>query len=266
MSAGRALETAQVEALAARIYAAQKGRREIERITLDQPDLGVEAAYVVQAAVIGRYVAGGDRVVGMKAGLTSKPKQDAMGVHEPIYGRICESMVLDEGEALKAGELIHPRGEPEIAFILSADVRGPGVTADDVLAATREVVPAIEIIDSRYRDFKFTLADVVADNASSARVVLGARGVPPSAIDLRYVGMVFEKNGEIVETGAGAAVLGHPANALAWLANKLAESGDYLRAGQFVMPGALSNAHRLAAGDEIRVTFDRVGSLALRVV
>lgn len=260
------LDGAQVEALAARIYAAQKGRQEIERITVDQPELSVEAAYLIQAAVISRYVASGDRVVGMKAGLTSKPKQEAMGVHEPIYGRICESMVLDEGEALRAGELIHPRGEPEIAFILAADIKGPGVTADDVLAATREVVPAIEVIDSRYRDFKFTLADVAADNASSARVVLGARGVSPAAVDLRYVGMVFEKNGEIVETGAGAAVLGHPANAVAWLANKLAESRDYLRAGQFVMPGALSNAHPLAPGDEVRATFDRVGSVVLRVV
>ena len=265
MSRDRA-QAAGIDRLASRIYAAQKDRTEIERVTLERPDLDVETAYLVQAAIIARYVASGDRVVGIKAGLTSKPKQEAMGVHEPIYGRICESMVLDEGEALVSGGLIHPRGEPEIAFMLGADLHGPGVTADDVVAATREVVPAIEVIDSRYRDFKFTLADVVADNASSARVVLGSHGVSPHSLDLRYVGMVFEKNGEIVETGAGAAVLGHPANAVAWLANKLAEVGEFLHAGQFVMPGALSNAHPLAPGDEVRATFDRIGSVVLRVV
>jgi 2-oxo-3-hexenedioate decarboxylase len=173
-------------------------------------------------------------------------------------------MVLEEGEPLATSALIHPRAEPEVAFVLAADVRGPGVTAAHVLAATQAIAPAIEVIDSRYRNFKFTLADVVADNASSAKVLLGSARVSPADLDLRLIGMVFEKNGEVVETGAGAAVLGHPANAVAWLANKLAERGGYLRAGTFVMPGALANAHPVAPGDDIRVSFDRLGSVALR--
>jgi len=254
----------EIEALAARLEQAQTARQEIDRLTAGAPDLTVDDAYAVQFALIARYGQRGDPVVAMKAGLTSKAKQVAMGVHEPIYGQICESMVLEDGETLVTGDLIHPRAEPEIAFILSADLRGPGVTMEQVLAATREVAPAIEVIDSRYRDFNFTLPDVVADNASSARVVLGSQRVRPAELDLRLVGMVFEKNGEVVETGAGAAVLDHPANAVAWLANKLAEHGRFLKAGSFVMPGALSNAHPIAPGDEIRVSFDRLGVLTLR--
>lgn len=266
MAAKEPATVADVEMLAERLYRAQQDRREIERLTAERPGLTVHDAYAIQRVLIGLYERGGDRVVAIKAGLTSKAKQEAMGVREPIYGRICERMVLDEGEELVAGELIHPRAEPEIAFILGADLRGPGVTPERVMDATRAVAPAIEVIDSRYRDFKFTLADVVADNASSARVVLGAHRVPPAAIDLRVIGMVFEKNGEVVETGAGAAVLGHPANAVAWVANKLAESGGHLRAGDFVMPGALCNAHPVAPGDEIRASFDHLGALTLRCV
>ncbi len=250
--------------LASLLHVAQRERREIGPLSGEHPDLSVEDAYAIQDLVLSLYERGGDRVVAVKAGLTSRAKQEAMGVYEPIYGRICESMVLEEGEALVVEQLIHPRAEPEIAFILSADLRGPGVTAEHVMAATQALAPAIEIIDSRYRGFRFTLPDVVADNASSARVILGVERTVPGAFDLRLTGMVFEKNGEVVETGAGAAVLGHPANAVAWLANKLAECGGYLRAGDFVMPGALCNAHPVAAGDEIHASFDRIGEVALR--
>lgn len=256
--------THEIEALAERLDRAQRLRQEMDPLTVEHADLTVDEAYAIQFALIMRQSRRGDPVVAMKAGLTSKAKQVAMGVDEPIYGQICESMILDDGETLATSELIHPRAEPEIAFILGADLRGPGVTPERVLAATREVAPAIEVIDSRYRNFRFTLPDVVADNASSARVILAARRSSPVGLDLRLMGMVFEKNGEVVETGAGAAVLDHPANAVAWLANKLAERGGFLSAGSFVMPGALSNAHPVAPGDEIRVTFDRLGAVALR--
>ena len=255
-----------LEALAQRLERAQRDRVEVDRLTAACADLSVDEAYDIQDALIAGFVRGGDPVVGLKAGLTSKAKQITMGVHEPIYGQICESMVLEEGQALSVGPLIHPRAEPEIAFLLGADVRGPDVTAEHVLAATEAIVPAIEVIDSRYRNFNFTLPDVVADNASSARVVLGNQRTKPAGIDLRLIGMVFEKNGEVVETGAGAAVLDHPANAVAWLANKLAERGRFLAAGSFVMPGALANAHPVVAGDVVRVTFDRLGSLTLHVI
>jgi 2-oxo-3-hexenedioate decarboxylase len=253
-----------IEALAERLERAQRERSEIDRLTAACTDLSVEEAYDIQDLLIACYVRRNDPVVGLKAGLTSKAKQVTMGVHEPIYGQICESMVLEEGQELRVDELIHPRAEPEIAFLLGTDVRGPGVTVEHVLAATEAIVPAIEVIDSRYRNFNFTLPDVVADNASSARVVLGNHRTSPQGIDLRLVGMVFEKNGDVVETGAGAAVLDHPANAVAWLANKLAERGRFLPAGAFVLPGALANAHPIAAGDDLRVTFDRLGSLTLR--
>ncbi len=253
----------ELQALAQRLDAAERERHEVTRLTEARPELTVAEGYAIQRLLIQIRVDRGDPVVGVKAGLTSRAKQEAMGVREPIYGILCERMILDEGEELITGELIHPRAEPEIAFLLGQGLRGPGVTAQDVMAATRGIAPAIEIIDSRYRDFTFTLADVVADNASSARVVIGAWQKPVD-LDLRLIGMVFEKNGEIVETGAGAAVLGHPAEAVAWLANALAEIGEPLRPGQIIMPGALANAHPVAAGDEVRASFDRLGSVMLR--
>jgi 2-oxo-3-hexenedioate decarboxylase len=258
------LSDAELIALAERLESAVRDRAEIDRITAEYADLTVDEAYSIQQALMRFAERRGDRVVALKGGLTSKAKQITMGVHEPIYGFITESMVLDEGEPLKIGELIHPRAEPEIAMFLRSDLRGPGVTPEQVLEATEAVAPAIEIIDSRYRNFNFTLVDVVADNASSSRIVVSSQRMKPSDLDLRLLGMVFEKNGEVVETGAGAAILGHPAIAVAWMANKLAEVGRYLPAGQFVMPGAVANAHPVAPGDEVRVSYDRLGELTLR--
>ena len=246
-----------------RLEAAERERTDIGPLTDEHPALTAEDAYRIQRLLITRREGRGDRIVAMKAGLTSKAKQVAMGVADPIYGYICESMVLDDGEPLATGELIHPRAEPEIAFLLKSDLKGPGATAETVLAATASVAPAIEVIDSRYRDFRFTLADVVADNASSARVAVGRWQPLDDSIDLRLAGMIFSKNGEIIDTGAGAAVLGHPANAVAWLANALAERGEYLKAGSFVMPGALSNAYAVAPGDTVQVEIDRLGTLVL---
>jgi 2-oxo-3-hexenedioate decarboxylase len=254
----------QLIALAERLDAAQQGREEIARITREHPELDVNEAYAIQRSLRRFTERRGDRVVAIKGGLTSKAKQITMKVHEPIYGFVTERMVLEEGEELRTGELIHPRAEPEFAFFLSKDLRGPGVTPEQALEATEYIAPAIEIIDSRYENFDFTLVDVVADNASSSRVAIGSQRVRPDELDLRLIGMVFEKNGEIVETGAGAAVLGHPAIAIAWIANKLAEVGDYLKAGDFVMPGAVANAHPVAPGDEVRVSFDRLGSFTLK--
>jgi 2-oxo-3-hexenedioate decarboxylase len=253
-----------IDSLVERIDAAQRERQEIGPLTDEVPDLTEDDAYRIQRLLIARFEARGDPVVAMKAGLTSRAKQVAMGVAEPIYGYICESMVLDEGETLDVSRLIHPRAEPEIAFLLERDLSGPGVTEADVLRATASVAPAIEIIDSRYRDFRFTLADVIADNASSARVVLGQWRPLDEALDLRLAGMVLMKNDEVIDTGAGAAVLGHPARAVAWLANALASRGERLVAGSFVMPGALSNAYPVAPGDRVQVEIDRLGSLSLR--
>lgn len=162
--------------------------------------------------------------------------------------------------------LIHPKVEPEIAFLLGEDLVGPGVMATHVLAATKAIFPALEVLDSRFQGFQFRAADVVADNASSARLTIGGRLIPPTAIDLRLVGAVYEKNGQVVATAAGAAVLGHPAAAVAWMANKLADLGGSLRAGEIILAGALVSAVDVTAGDWVRVSFDGLGSLTLRCV
>jgi 2-oxo-3-hexenedioate decarboxylase len=257
------LDTKLITELAERLARAERDRHAITCLTADTPDLSVEAAYAVQRALVGLRTGRGERIVAIKGGLTSKAKQLQMHVDEPLYGVITDRMVLDEGEALRTSELIHPRVEPEIACFLAADLRGPGVTSEQALAALEWVAPALEVLDSRYEDFRFTLPDVVADNASSARIVISDARVSPRDLNLRLLGVVFEKNGEVVETAAGAAILGHPANAIAWVANKLAEGGDYLPAGSFILPGALANAHPVAAGDTLRVEIDRVGSLTL---
>jgi 2-oxo-3-hexenedioate decarboxylase len=255
----------QVQSLARRLLDAYDRREEVVALTEEHPDLSEADGYRIQRALMELFRARGARVVGKKTGLTSKAKQVAMGVPEAIYGYLLDTYILREPEPVRMAELIHPRLEPELAFIMRERLRGPGVTTPQVLAATRAVVPALEVIDSRYLNFKFKLADVVADNCSASRVVLGAKEVPLDGIDLRLQGMVLEKNGVLADTGAGAAVLGHPASAVAWLANKLAEVGDCLEPGDVVMPGAPCEALFVQAGDEVRVTFDRVGSVTARV-
>jgi 2-keto-4-pentenoate hydratase len=255
----------QIQALAQRLLDAYDRRQEIPALTDELPDLSEADGYRIQRALMDLFRARGARVVGKKTGLTSKAKQVAMGVHEAIYGYLLDVYLLRDGQPVRAAELIHPRIEPELAFIIGERLRGPGITTPQVLAATRAVVPALEVIDSRYLNFKFRLADVVADNCSASRVVLGSTEVPIDGLDLRLQGMLLEKNGQLADTGAGAAVLGHPASAVAWLANKLAEAGDALEPGDVVMPGAPCEALFVAPGDEVRVTFDRVGSVTARV-
>ncbi len=192
--------------------------------------------------------------------------QKMLGVNEPDFGHLFDDMILASGSECRVGSLMLPRVEPEIAFVLSRELRGPGVTREDVIAAAEYVTPALEIIDTRIRDWKITLADTIADNASSARVVLGAEKSSPTAYDLANVGMTLEKNGTAVEKGVGAAVLGHPAEPVAWLANKLAEFGQTLAAGSIIIPGALCRAVDVAAGDSIVARFDHLGAVSVRFV
>jgi 2-keto-4-pentenoate hydratase len=175
-------------------------------------------------------------------------------------------MILKSGGECRVGTLMLPRVEPEVAFVLSRELGGPGITREDVLAATEYVTPALEIIDTRIRDWKITLADTIADNASSGRVVLGTQKTPPRQYDLASVAMRLEKNGSLVEEGAGSAVLGHPAEPVAWLANKFAEFGQSLAAGSIVIPGALCRAVPVAAGDAIEASFGPLGSVSVRFV
>ncbi len=228
--------------------------------------LSVADAYRIQMINVERSVAAGRRIVGRKVGLTSLAMQKMMGVSEPDFGHLLDDMIIASGEKCEVRSLLLPRVEPEIAFVLSRELRGPGITRDDVIAATDYVTPAIEIIDTRIRDWKITLADTIADNASSALVVIGKEKTPPKAHDLASVAMTLDKNSATVEQGVGAAVLGHPAEPVAWLANKLAEFGQIVAAGSIVMPGALCRAGEVTAGDLITARFGPLGAVSVRFI
>ena len=252
-----------IASLAGRLAAAAAGRRLVEPLTDELPDLTVDEAYRIQDALVGLAIADGARIVGAKLGLTSRAKQVEMHVHEPIGGWLTDRMPLAPGEDLDIASLGQPRVEPEIAFGLKADLAGAGVTGADVLRATDWVAPAIEVLDSRYRDYRFTLPDVVADDASAGRYVVGAP-VSPEGLPLDLVGVVFEADGALVSTAAGAAVLGHPADAVAWWVRRIAAEGRGLEAGAVVLSGALTGAIRVSPGMAVHVTIDRLGHVALR--
>lgn len=244
--------------LAARLRKAEADRVAIEPLTDELPDLGVGTGYLVQREL--REEAG--PLAGWKLGLTSRAKQTQVGVREPIYGFLAAERALDLGATLDTGALIQPRAEPEIAFTLGRDLTGPHVTATDVLAATASLAVALEIIDSRYRDYRFTPADVVADNTSAARYLIGPP-VSPAGVDARLAGVVLEHNGEVAATACGAAALGHPAAAVAWLVRALAVEGDGLRAGEVVLSGGLTAAVPVVPGDVVVASVDRLGSIEL---
>ncbi len=248
------------------LYAAERQRKALRPLTERYPEIEAEDAYRIQLALMELKSADGAKIVGKKIGLTSKAMQKMLNVDQPDYGHILDSMMVQDGSTFPIKELVQPKIEPEIAFILEKDLKGPGVTAMQVLAATRFVVPALEIIDSRIEGWKIKLCDTIADNASSARVVLGGSPRRVDQVDLKLMGMVLENNGEVIQTGAGAAVLGHPANAVAWLANAVGQFGVTLKAGEIVMPGALCAAADVAAGDFIRASFDSLGTVSIRFV
>ncbi|MBE3572356.1 MAG: fumarylacetoacetate hydrolase family protein [Moorella humiferrea] len=254
------------QAVAAELLAAEVSCKPIEPLTETYPDLTVEDAYRIQLAGIEMKKARGSRVIGKKIGLTSRAMQELLGVNEPDYGHLLDNMLLLEGEPCRRDELLLPRVEGELAFILKDTLKGPGVTIADVFRATEGIMPAFEIVDSRIRDWKIKLPDTIADNASSARLVLGSRMVPIKDLDLRLIGMVLEKNGEVVSTGAGAAVWGHPAAAVAWLANKLATFDIALEAGEIILSGAVTAAENAATGDVFTVSFHGLGSLSLKFI
>ena len=255
-----------LEALAAELLQAQQERIAVAPLTERFPELTVQDAYQIQMSAIATRLSAGRRVVGKKIGLTSKAMQQLLGVYEADYGHLLDDMVVLTGASVPTGVMLQPRCEGEIAFLLKRDLSGPGVTIADVLNATEAVIPALEIVDSRVKDWKIKLVDTVADNASSCMLVLGNQLTSPVGLDLRLVGMLLEKNGEIANTGAGAAVMGHPASSVAWLANKLSEFNVTLKAGEIVLSGAVSAAPPVAAGDFFRAEFDRLGSVAVKFI
>ncbi|KUK13558.1 MAG: 2-keto-4-pentenoate hydratase [bacterium] len=249
--------------VALRLIEAENSRKPIEPLTSTYPGLSVVDAYKIQLEGIKIKLERGRKVVGKKIGLTSKAMQELLGVNEPDYGHLLDNMLVLCGEPCKRDDLIQPKVEGEIAFVLKSDLKGPGLTITDVLRATEFVVPAIEIVDSRIRDWKIKLEDTIADNASSARFVIGSKVTPVKNMDLRLIGMVLEKNGKVMNTGAGAAVWGHPAAAVAWLANKLAEFDIGLEAGEIILSGALTAALDAQKGDVFTVSFYELGSVSV---
>lgn len=255
--------------LAARLSKAVADRTAIDQLSDDAPDLDLAAGYAVQRVL--REEAG--PLVGWKLGVTSRAKQVQVGVSAPVFGFLAGRNALDLGEPLDTSQLIAPRCEPEIVFVLGRDLAGPHVTAADVIAASSGVAVGIEVLDSRFRDYRFTMADVVADNTSAGRFVVGTP-VPPAGIDLRLVGVVLERNGEVVATASGAASLGHPAAAVAWMVRTMSAEGslagpsssrvgDGLRAGDVVLSGGLTAAVPVAPGDVVVASIDRLGTVEL---
>jgi 2-oxo-3-hexenedioate decarboxylase len=235
------------------------GRAPIAPLSDQAPGLDVDAGYAIQA--LGREAAG--PLAGWKLGVTSRAEQAQAGADSPVRGFLASSNALDLGKPLASDELIQPRAEPEIVFIMGRDLSGPAVTAADVLAATASVAAGIEILDSRLGG-QVTVPDLIADNASAGRFLVGTP-VPLGGIDLRLVGVVLEHNGQVVGTAAGAAALGHPAAAVAWLARSLAAAGEGLLAGQIVLSGGLTAAVPVRPGDVVVASIDRLGSVELGV-
>ena len=241
-------------------------KREIEKVTVTiDPNLTVEEAYLAQEELVNIKLAEGRKIVGPKMGLTSPAKMKQMGISEPVYGYVFDYMLIENGGKLSLKEMIHPKVEAEIAFIIGEDIEGPGVTGAQVLARTEYVLPALEIIDSRYVNFNFTLPDVIADNASTSRVVFGTTLKKPEQFDLELVGTTLSINGEIRELGAGAAVLGHPANSVAMLANMLARKGRKVKKGDVILTGGITSAVLLKNGDVVSGKFDGLGEVTFIV-
>jgi 2-oxo-3-hexenedioate decarboxylase len=243
------------------LASAERDRKALNPFTDEHPDLDVQTAYDAQWAWIEAKKAAGERVVGAKLGLTSKIKQQVMNVDAPLYGWVTDRMLLPFGEPVELGRFIHPRVEPEIAFLLARPIALPA-TVTSVLAATEAVFAAVDVLDSRYESFRFRLPDVVADNASGAGFLMGPRAVPPSELDdLRLLGCVLRVGGDVVATAAGAATMGHPAASVAWLANQLAARGQSLEAGMVVFSGGLTEPVPLQVGTTVTAEIDQLGTI-----
>ncbi|MBE3011802.1 fumarylacetoacetate hydrolase family protein [Microbispora sp. NEAU-D428] len=249
---------------AGRLRAAERDRAPIEPLTDTYPDIDVVDAYEIQLANIRGRLAAGARVYGHKVGLSSPVMQRMMGVDEPDYGHLLDEMVLSQDEPIKAGRYCYPRIEVEIGYVLGASLPGEGCTEEDVLAATEYVVPSIELIDSRIRDWRIRLADTIADNASSAGVILGDARVNPKGMDLADIEAVLYSGDTEIARGNTSAVLGNPTTAVAWLARKVASFGVKLEAGHVILPGSCTRAVDVRPGDVFRAEFAGLGSVSAR--
>ncbi len=261
-----ALSAARIAEFAALLDTAALEHRTVQKLTEMEPGFTLADGYEVQWALRARRLAAGARLSGLKMGLTSRAKMRQMNVESPLYGFLLADTCVPADAEIAVSALIHPRVEPEIAFVTGRDLKGPGCTIAHAFAAIDFALPALEVIDSRYADFKFDLPSVVADNGSSARYVVGGQARKVETLDLRTLGVVVEKNGAGVAFGAGAAVLGNPALSLALLANLLALRGELVPAGTYVMTGGITEAVAAGAGDHLSARFQDLGSVSIRFV
>ncbi|MEN9887181.1 MAG: hypothetical protein RL758_1759 [Pseudomonadota bacterium] len=258
------MDDKQIQQYGDELYEAFVARRTVAPLLQREPNISLEDAYRIQLRMVTRRVQAGETIVGKKIGVTSKPVQDFLGVYEPDFGQLTSGMVYQEGQAIDLSQLIQPKAEAELAFVLKEDLVGPGITAMDVIRATDYVAPCFEIVDSRITDWKIKIQDTVADNASCGVYVIGNTRGDPRQLDITLAGMVLEKNGELFSTGVGAAVQGSPANAVAWLANTLGRLGIPFRAGEVILSGSQSVLVPVVDGDELVCTVGGLGSCRVK--
>ena len=252
-----------VDTVATELLACEAERRDRAKFTDEWPELDVETGYQIQDETLRRRLERGERLIGVKLGLTSRAKQQRMGVHFPFVAWLTDAMILNAGDPVPQGRLIHPRVEPEIVFVMGDRLEGPGVTCAEAMSAVESVWGGAEVIDSRYQDFRFTAGDVSADNASSGAFVTGPVSLPPSALDLSLEAVLVEVDGSVVDSATGAAVQGHPGEALALAANDLARRGHAIEPGWIVLTGGMTDAVFSPPGASIGIHFTSLGSVWL---
>ena len=259
----------EVEAAAQSLDEAERTRVQTGLLSLKHPDMVMEDAYSIQAAWVRKKVSAGRKVIGWKIGLTSKAMQYALNIDIPDSGVLFDDMAFEDGATIAKDRFIQPRIEAEIAFLMKAPLKGPGVNAFDVINATDYVTPALEILDTRILRVDPTskkprnVFDTISDNAANAGIVTGGRAVRPDQIDMRWMGAIVSRNAEVEETGLGAGVLNQPARGVAWLANRLAQYGDCIEAGQIVLAGSFIRPVEARHGDTIVADFGPYGTVSL---
>lgn len=266
MTAGRTLDDTAVTAIADELAHAETDRTTVPLLTARHPGMTVEDAYAVQNTWRRRGIEAGRRPVGRKIGLTSKVMQAATGITEPDYGAIFADMVVEDGAVIEHARFSNVRVEVELAFVLRDGLTGPHATVFDVLRATEYVVPALEILSSRIEMPGRTIVDTISDNAAMGAMVHGGRPVAPDAVDLRWVAALLHRNEAVEESGVAAAVLGHPAAGVAWLANKLAQHGDALAPGEIVLAGSFTRPVWIEPGDTVLADYRELGTVSCRFV
>ena len=258
----------EIAAAATALDGAEKSRRQIGLLSLKHPDMTMDDAYAVQAAWVKQKIASGRKVIGWKIGLTSKAMQYALNIDIPDSGVLFDDMGFEDGAVIPADRFIQPRIEAEIAFVIKAPLKGPNVSIFDVLNATDYITPALEILDTRVLRVDpetkkaRSIVDTISDNAANAGIVIGGRQMRPDQVDMRWMGAIVSRNAEVEETGLGAGVLNHPARGIAWLANRLAQYGDGIEAGQIVLAGSFIRPVEARHGDTINADFGPYGTIA----